>query len=174
VFGHGVARRLAEPLQYPVAPLEQMHLEPVCGERLGHLDADVAAADDADGAATVLEVLTRWTAVRLLPGRGLPRTGDELPQLLAVAHRAEGVHAAEIDPVDRRFERLRAGRDEQAVVRLDRLAVVASSGYGFGIGIDVDDLVSGPEVDVALLAELLGRDRDERLQGLDLTFYIVR
>jgi len=39
--------------------------------------------------------------------------------------------------------------------------------------IDVDDLVAGSQVDVPLLPELFGRDRDEVLQRLYLPLNVV-
>jgi hypothetical protein len=41
------------------------------------------------------------------------------------------------------------------------------------LGVDGDDLVSGPQVDIPLLAELLGRHGDETLYVLDLPLDVV-
>jgi len=149
-------------------------LEPVLGERLGHLDADVPTADDADGTATRFEELAGWPAVGLLEVALAACPRDVLAEFLPVGHRPERVDALAVETVDGWCDRFRAGRHEQVVVGLDDLARVAPCRHGPAVGVDVDDPVARAEVDIPLLPELLGGDRDEVLQGLYLALDVVR
>nr|WP_238330939.1 hypothetical protein [Haloglomus irregulare] len=64
------------------------------------------------------------------------------------------------------IRRCRGGGQRCPVIG-QRLAI-SLDGDRFGLGIDADDLMARPEVDIALVAELFGRHSDEVLQVLDL------
>ena len=157
---HPLCGLVPERGKHAVATLEQMHLEPV------------PPADDTDRAGTVLEELTRRTAVWLLQVALGASTGDVLAQLLAVGHRAERVDSLALESVDGWLDRRCARGDQQVVVRLDH-GIVSTGRDGPVVGVDTDHLVAGPQVDIPLLAELLGRDGDEILERLNLTLDVV-
>jgi hypothetical protein len=140
-FGHVGVERAHEL----VAALDQGDALPAADERLGHLEADVAAADDDD-------LLT------------VERAG-EVEQLTCVV---EGLHASDgvtIDAGEVGPRRSRAG-GEQELVELHAIAaaaLVVAHLDGTGGQVEVDHLVVQPHVD-ALLPVLLGRAGDEVFQ----------
>jgi len=130
--------------------LDQGDLHPPAQERLGHLHADVAAADHHRGlAAAALGVLEQVDAV------------------------VEGLDAVDVGAVDagqRRADRAGAGGDVQQVEpELQRAVpgVVAHLDLP-GRQIDADGLVAHPDVDALAVPELLGRAGDQLLVGADV------
>ena len=113
-------------------------------ERLGDLEADVAASDD---------------------DRVPLSSVGHLAERLGIAERPQGVHSVEVDAGDRRHEGPGAGGDEQLVVAvLERpVGFEVVDRHGPGCGVDGDDLVPEPEVDAGP-GELLGGPGDEVLE----------
>ncbi len=85
--------------------VDHRDVHPARDERLGHLEADVAGADDDRARAAALE------------RRAQPLAGVDRPRRLD-----------RLGAGDRRGLRLGAGRDDELVERLDRLAAVARCG----------------------------------------------
>lgn len=139
-------RFLAKRLEGVREHLEDGSIDAAFDECLGHLDADVAAADDR-------------RCLRI-------DRGHVIFDRVRLVHATEGEHALQVDPVERRFDCTSASRDQKITVGLIEPLAVRLNGDGFRLGIDRDDLVARSEVDVALLAELLGCHGDEVLEVL--------
>ena len=75
--------------------LDQGHGQAAAGEGLGHLQADVATADDDRR-----------------PGSG----GEGLVEGEGVAHGVQHMHPGQVQAVDRRADRDRPGGDDQSVI----------------------------------------------------------
>jgi len=71
------------------------------------------------------------------------------------------------EPVERRFDCARAGRDEEVVVGLFVRLVASLDRHRPRFGVDVHDLRPRAQVDVPFLPELLGRHGDEVVQFVD-------
>jgi len=125
-----------------LAALDQAHLQAARREILGHLQPDVAAADDhgvSRGAALDVGV-----------------DGD------GILHHVERENPIEIETGDSELDRCRPGRDQQLIVADDRLVATPPPHMHFAArGIDRDDLVVQLHRDRPL-GELRHRARDQR------------
>jgi hypothetical protein len=112
---------------HPVEQLDEAHGRARLVEGLCDLDSDVAADDER-----VVDVVGR-------------RPLSQGPRVLDGAHR---VGLDRLQPLDRRLDRRRAGRQSERVVA-DRLRLVRPLDDDLSdVGVDVDDVVAGPHVDV--------------------------
>ncbi len=82
----------------------------------------------------------------------------------------DGEHALEFQPVERRFDRARAGCDQEFAVRLLVGFTVGVDRHHFGVGVDVDDFFARPQVDIPFGSKLLGCDGDEVVEIVDVPF----
>ena len=122
---------------------------PRCEERLGHLQADVAATDDDDVAT--------------------PTGRNAVQQACAVLERLHAPHPVRVDAGDRRADRMCPGGDVQQVEPdLDR-ALVGQIAHVESPAIEIDghDLVQCPDIDAVLVAELLRGAHDEVVDVAD-------
>jgi hypothetical protein len=121
--GDGVSHGVAEGWQDAPGALEQVDLEVVCGQRLGRLDADVAAPYDGRRVRRLpVGVRREDRGVDVVPahgvGVGVVRRREERPQGRRRVHVVERERALEVRPLDGRRERPGAGGNQQVPVGL--------------------------------------------------------
>ena len=112
--------------------IDHRHLQPALGERLGHLEADVARPDD---------------------DRAAPALVDRVAEALAGVDGAGGLDR--LGAVDRRRRGLGAGRDDELVEGLGRLAAAAVAHRQRARGeVDREDLAARAHVDAVVTVAL--------------------
>jgi hypothetical protein len=171
---------LAEGAEDVRRSLEDVHVETVGGEGLGHLDADVAAADDGDSlgrlhrAVPLDEVAVDVRLAAHVSECVLARVEQVGSGRGRRVQPVDGERAVEAEPLDGVGQRPRTGRDEQVTVRLlEALARPVLDRHRLRVGVDADHLVAPVQVDAAL-GDVLGRQRQQVLQRVDLALDEVR
>ena len=138
-----------------VERLDEGDLQPAMGERLDHLDADVAAADDDRRARVILEQL------------------DDAVHVRDAAQRAD---ARVVDAGDRGAQGRRAGREDERVVRLGVHLAGASLADRdlLGVAVDREHLVPCAHVEGEGLTQALRRLQEQGVALLDVSADVVR
>jgi hypothetical protein len=177
VGGDGLPDRLADHRERVAGLLEEVNVDAVGGECLGHLDADVATPDDRDALGRGQRGVPpgpRGVDVTVALGLGVVFAGllEERPDGRGVVEAVEFERAVQLESIDGVGQCVRPGREQEVVVVLLERPVRPGDGDGPRVGVDRGDLVLAPEVD-APLRGLLGREREQVGQAVDLALHVV-
>jgi hypothetical protein len=176
-FTYLVTDGLSERRKHAVGTLEEMNVEVVGDEGLGHLDTDVAAADDGDrfrGRQFAVPFDERPVDVfRKRVHIDVGRLVEIGPKRRGRVHAMQGEHTPGVHAVEGSGQGVCPGSDQQVAVGL-----FGSSGSGLDrdrpcLRIDGDDCPSPPQVDTTV-GNLRRGQREKIAEVLDVTFHVVR